>query len=106
MIKVQVLRNSVGDISGFDVTGHAYTAPHGSDIVCAGVSALTQSAVMGLEQYLHRSMSLDIASGILSMRLLDQPDMLSGAVLETMLLGLNAIAEINPKSVQIYEHRR
>jgi uncharacterized protein len=32
-----------------DVRGHAGYAEHGKDIVCAGVSAITQAAILGLQ---------------------------------------------------------
>ena len=32
-----------------DVNGHANYAPHGQDIVCAGVSAIVQTTLLGLE---------------------------------------------------------
>lgn len=32
-----------------DADGHANYAPHGQDIVCASVSAILQTAVLGLE---------------------------------------------------------
>jgi uncharacterized protein YsxB (DUF464 family) len=47
MIKISVAMNS-GDMV-IDVKGHAGYAPHGHDIVCAAVSAILQTAVLGLE---------------------------------------------------------
>lgn len=47
MIKVNVKMAS-GDIQ-IDVKGHAGYAPHGQDIVCAAVSAILQTAVLGIE---------------------------------------------------------
>jgi uncharacterized protein YsxB (DUF464 family) len=47
MIKVRVDMGS-GDLT-IDVKGHAGYAPHGQDIVCAAVSAIVQTAVLGLE---------------------------------------------------------
>ena len=32
-----------------DVDGHADYAPHGQDIVCAGISAIIQSSAVGLQ---------------------------------------------------------
>jgi uncharacterized protein YsxB (DUF464 family) len=88
------------------VTGHALTAPHGQDIICAGVSALTQSAVLGLQCHLERKLSLHVATGELDCALDSAPDALSEAILKTMLLGITEIAKINPQSVCIKEHRR
>lgn len=105
MIKIDITRKST-DITGFSVSGHAETAPHGQDIVCAGISALTQSAVIGLERHLGRSMKLKVNKGRLDMALIEPPDALTGAILETMLLGLVEIANLYPQSVLITEHRR
>jgi len=106
MIDIQIYRNAAGDIAGFAANGHANTAPHGQDIVCAGVAALTQTAVLGLQQHLEREIRLNVASGKLTVELLKPPDALSGAILETMLLGLTEIAKLSPRSVRIVEHRR
>lgn len=106
MIKIEIVRNSDQAMVGFSVTGHANTAPHGHDIVCAGISALTQTAVLGLDRQLKKKIHLDIASGKLKMNLLDNPDALTNAVLETMLIGLTEIGNINPHCVRILERRR
>jgi uncharacterized protein YsxB (DUF464 family) len=57
MIKIKIVRNSDQAMIGFSVTGHANTGPHGQDIVCAGVSALTQTAVLGLDRQLKKKNS-------------------------------------------------
>lgn len=106
MIRIKNFRNSENLIIGFEVDGHANTAPHGQDIVCAAVSALTQTAVLGLERYLQRSFELEIASGKLKVMLVDLPDQRTDAILETMMLGLTEIEKINPQFVRISEHRR
>lgn len=106
MIKVAIFRNSDGLIAAFSVGGHANTAPHGQDIVCAAVSALTQTAVLGLEKHLQIPISLDIASGKLNVELDVPPNELTAAILETMLFGLLEIEKINPQNIRISEHRR
>lgn len=52
MIQVDIFYQESG-IKGFTVTGHAGYAPSGEDIVCAAVSVLTQTALLGLNDYLH-----------------------------------------------------
>ena len=106
MIKIEIVRNLEQAIVGFSVKGHANTAPHGQDIVCAGISALTQTAVLGLDRQLKKKVDLKIASGDLKMDLLDNPDALTNAILETMVIGLTEIGNQNPKSVRILERRR
>jgi uncharacterized protein YsxB (DUF464 family) len=106
MVRIDIYRDAAGAITGFAADGHADTAPHGRDIVCAGVAALTQTAVLGLERHLGRDFDLDIGSGKLILRLKGAPDASTGAILETMLLGLAEIAKQSPQSVRITEHRR
>lgn len=106
MIKVQIFRNAEGAITGFSVTGHANAGPHGQDIVCAAVSVLAQTAVLGLEGHLRREFKVEQVSGKLNFELIDRPDELSGAILETMVIGLTDIAQNYPQSVRIAEHRR
>ena len=106
MIKIEIVRNADQAMVGFSVTGHANTAPHGQDIVCAGISALTQTAVLGLDRQLKKKVHVKIASGNLQMDLLDKPDTLTDAVLETMLIGLTEIGNLNSQSVRILERRR
>ena len=106
MINIEIVRSSDQSMVGFSVTGHAGTAPHGQDIVCAGISALTQTAVLGLDRQLKKKIHVKIASGNLKMNLLDKPDALTNAVLETMLIGLTEIGNLNPQSVRILERRR
>lgn len=104
MIKINVYRSGQA-IAGFSVSGHANLAPHGQDIVCAGVSALTQAAVLGITNYLNKKANIEVLVGKLGVEL-EEPDGLTNAILETMLLGLMEIAKLYPKSVRIIEHRR
>jgi uncharacterized protein YsxB (DUF464 family) len=106
MITVTIIRDYNKAITGFVISGHARTAPHGMDIVCAGVSALSQSAIMGIERHLGREIDLMQNNDGLTMNLIGQPDSRTEAILETMLLGLTEIAKLYPRSVRIIEHRR
>ncbi|MDU2066666.1 MAG: ribosomal-processing cysteine protease Prp [Sporomusaceae bacterium] len=105
MISIEIFYLA-GQIKRFSVAGHANVATRGKDIVCAGVSALTQSAVLGLMNHLERELDLQVAEGQLDCTLREVPDDLTEAVCQTMLLGLKEIAKISPKSVRIIEHRR
>lgn len=106
MIKIKIFRQLDGKISGFSVTGHAGTAEYGQDIVCAAVSTLAQTALLGIGRQLQRELDYKVASGDLYMNLKDEPDDLTEAVLGTMILGFLEIENINPQSVRISEHRR
>lgn len=104
MIKVDIYRNEQ-TITGFSISGHANTAPRGQDIVCAGVSSLAQTAVLGVTKYLGREVDFAVASGKLELAL-QETDSLTSAILETMLLGLTEIERLYPRKVRIKEHRR
>ncbi len=52
MTNVQILKNE-NNILGFVISGHSGYAEQGSDIVCSAISALSQSACVGLENVLN-----------------------------------------------------
>lgn len=106
MIEIKIFLTIAGKISGFSVTGHSGLAARGQDIVCAGVSALTQTALLGIGEHLHRKVDFDMASGKLKVELKSVPDDLTEAILRTMYLGLTEIAKISPEAVNIEEIRR
>ncbi|NLP18228.1 MAG: ribosomal-processing cysteine protease Prp [Firmicutes bacterium] len=106
MINVFITRGSGGKIEGFQVQGHAGCGYRGTDIVCAGVSVLTQVAVIGLEEYLGLQAKVFIESGLLKCCLPARPaeqEAQIDAILETMVLGLNGIAAEYPDRVCIVE---
>ncbi|WNS74448.1 ribosomal-processing cysteine protease Prp [Bacillus sp. DTU_2020_1000418_1_SI_GHA_SEK_038] len=45
MIQVTVNRKESGVIQSFEISGHAFFAERGNDIVCAGVSAVSIGAI-------------------------------------------------------------
>ena len=104
MITMTVVRNDAGDMVSFSVKGHAGTAPRGQDIVCAGVSALTQAALLGLKEHLQREFRWKAEQGDMAMELSGHPDALTNAILETMMLGLYEIAKLYPKYLRISEN--
>ena len=104
MIKIEIFRTEDGKISGYAVQGH--NGEYGRDIVCAGVSSVAQTALLGIGEHLHRDVDFQVASGDLRMKLKSEPDDLTEAILETMLLGFTEIAKVSPKAVRIFEYRR
>ncbi len=80
---------------GFKVQGHAGFAEHGQDIVCAGVSALTQGALMGLQDALGNQVSFVKRPGFLEIRISPEKacEIAPQAILRTLELGLMSIAK-------------
>ena len=110
---VTFYRRSDGTLTGYRAEGHAGYAESGSDIVCAAVSALTQSTMNGLRSVLKAPVmyEVDDQSAFLEVRLapeatqeqVDQAQLL----LVTLLEGLQAVALSYPRNVRIFfEERR
>ncbi|MCM1245832.1 MAG: ribosomal-processing cysteine protease Prp [Roseburia sp.] len=51
MIRVRVKKSDSGKVTGFNVSGHAGFAKAGTDVVCAGVSALVINCINSIEQF-------------------------------------------------------
>ena len=104
MIKVTFFRKG-GLIEAFKIEGHAETAEYGEDLVCAAVSGISQSVLLGLQVHLQKEMdwSIDEKDGRMKMKLLSEIDQETEAVLQAMLLGLREISREHPKAIQIFE---
>ena len=101
MIRAKIYTQVDGKVTGFSIDGHSNTAPSGYDIYCAGVSSLSQSAFLCIQDYLKRDIEADFAHGLLKMKLKDPPDELTEAVFQTMLIGMREIEKIAPKVLQV-----
>ena len=51
MIEIRIKKSDRGDIIGFHMSGHADYAEHGSDVVCAEVSALVINCINSIEEF-------------------------------------------------------
>lgn len=104
-----VLLKSGKDIRGFEVHGHSGYAEAGSDIVCSAVSALTQTAAMGLEELLRLELELSSAEGELSCLLPREMDAKirpqAQLILETMALGIRAMTQTYGKYIKLTERK-
>lgn len=94
MIEVNVQRD------GITVSGHAGYAPTGQDIVCAGVTALTQTLIKSIEglaedkiQYSISPGRVDIEYGNLSER--------SRTLVDSFFIGICMFADEYPDYVRI-----
>ncbi len=109
MIRAVIDRASSGDIIGFEVSGHSGYAEIGKDIVCAAVSAIVQTAVLGLVDVVGIEVVYHQRSGKVRCSL---PEGLSedlrgkaNIVLETMLCGLKSIQEGYGPYIKVEERR-
>lgn len=107
MTKVEIRRNAEEKIISFLAKGHTGYSARGEDIVCAAVSALTQTAVLGLIHNLGLEPVVDIKDGYLSCLLpsdlTEEKKREANLILEVMLTGLKEIAEEHPKYLKVIE---
>lgn len=105
MIRVDILKNQSGDIAAFRVEGHAGYEEAGKDIVCAGVSAITQTVLKGLLAYLDRKPVYRVEQGILACSLPDDMSDEDAArarlLLNTMELGLKDLEFVYSDFIKI-----
>ncbi len=92
-------------LSGFAVEGHAGFAKRGKDIVCAGVSALAQTALFGLRDILGDAVTSDMKDGYLTVQVDRFRAREEGprAVLRTLELGLKAVERSYPGTMQVLD---
>ena len=109
MLKAKLLRKRgpAGEalLCGFTVEGHAGFADYGQDIVCAGVSALAQAALFGLQDLLGDVVRSEMREGYLKV-LVDQSRAREEgprAVFRTLELGLNAVHRSYPGAMELSE---
>jgi len=108
MVKIEIFEDDAGRIVTFQVEGHAGFGDSGEDLVCAAVSVLTQTAVLGLDHHLSASPEVEVDKGRLLCRLphLTVKDAeRAEVILRTMYLGLMAIAEEYDQYIQVKKRR-
>lgn len=110
---VTFYKRSDGKLVGYRAEGHTGYAEAGADIVCAAVSALTQTTLNGLREVLKAPLvfEIDDQTAFLEARLAPEAteNQLQQAqlLLETLLQGLQAIERSYPRNVRIFfEERR
>lgn len=108
MLKVRLLRKKVsseeddGVVFGFSVEGHSDFGEPGTDIVCAGVSAIAQTALFGLQDVDKGAVRYEKRSGYLSVTVDPAVAGRDGprAILRTLELGLLAIRKSYPGTLE------
>lgn len=109
MIDVQV-RRVHGRVTGFTVHGHAGYAPRGEDIVCAAVSALTDTVTLSLLRLAGVAVRVEAREGHLACSL---PEVLeddaaerADLLINTLLLGVEEIARAYPGRLRLRDPGR
>ena len=107
MINILIKRNQENEIMAYAVSGHAETAPHGEDIVCAAVSVLTQTTILSMIHILGQQPVYSMNEGKLSCQVsvdLNADERREATILlESMLLGLKNIQQQYPAIIVIVD---
>ena len=110
---VAFYRRPDGKLIGYRAEGHTGFAESGADIVCAAVSALTQTTLNGLQNVLKAPVMFDIDDQEATLEAELTPEATEEQVrqaqllLVTLLEGLQAIERSYPRNVRIFfEERR
>jgi len=101
MVKITICRSSEGKLTSLLVEGHANSAPHGEDLVCAGVSAITFGGLNALSN--PKDYKFDVKEGRVEVTIQNVITPHDEAVFDTMLIQYKTILEENPKFIKIYE---
>ena len=103
MTHIDVKRNALGQIVECHFRGHAEAGPYGEDIVCAAISMLSQTSVLGLHEVAEQSMEYQIEDGELHILLSEPVTERGQTILETMLLGIKNVADQYSDFVRVSE---
>ena len=94
MTKISIVKSN-GKYKGFECIGHSGYAVAGEDIVCAAISTLTINTINSIEQFTEDAFNLeaDEKTGMIKMYFRDAPTNNATLLMDSMVLGLNAIAD-------------
>ena len=100
MIKIEATRKN-GKIVNLTVKGHANSAPHGEDLVCAAVSSILVGGCNALSQPNCCAIKLDSGDASISEKSIANKH--DYEVLETMIVQFKTVEESSRKFLQVIE---
>lgn len=103
MVEVRIRRDSRSRLSSFSASGHAGWADPGTDVVCAAVSTLLQSAWVGLRDVSRVKPSARRGKGSFVLRWPREVRSDRGvrAIVETAARSLEYLAKAHPEHVKV-----
>ena len=97
-----------GEVRKIEISGHSGYAPAGSDIVCAGISALSQAYMFYMQDLVDKGKakidSLTIMDGYFQM-FSENLSAESKAAYEVAKQGIEAISETYPENLKIFSKK-
>jgi uncharacterized protein len=114
MIIAKIYKDKEGYIRRYSINGHSNYAEYGNDIVCAGVSALTQTVLISLVKVCKIEENtirykIDDKTGFLDVSLPEDIEAFklenSQILLKSLVVGINSMIESYPDYINL-EYRR
>lgn len=87
---------------GFKVTGHVGFDVKGKDVVCAAISALTQSSVIGLKDVMKLNVDYSIKDGFVECKIIESNECAQNMI-KTLHDALLQLSKQYPKNVSFFE---
>ena len=107
MVSVEIQRDPSRNILGFSCKGHADYAEKGADVICAGISALTMTTILSLQQLTQLSLKIkqNPVKGWLECKWDKIPAEMEHAnlIVKVMIIGLKDIATQYPEYLKVSE---
>ena len=94
MIEVRVRKNEI------KVSGHAMYAPHGQDIVCAGVSSLVRTLIRSIEDLTRDEIEYKVSPGWVDIQYGNLSEK-ARTLVDSFFVGICMIADEYPDCVRI-----
>ena len=104
MVVIRITKSKAGLITEYAVEGHSGLNESGKDILCAALSAITQTPILGLEQHLHKKPQITLGDGFLQVKL-DGADEKTQLLLATMVSAIEQLKEEYPQYLRIEGQR-
>lgn len=95
MISVSIYKDAENLITGFRMSGHANYSEHGTDIVCAAVSALVINTINSIENFTSDQFQLeqDEKKGIMEFHVISPISSNTNLLLSSLALGLQGVKD-------------
>ena len=102
-----IIKRQQNSIIQVECKGHSGYADEGEDIVCAGISSITQTALLGLQKVANVKVDykIDEKTGYLMFKIVEDLDEAKrrdcDAILETMLVGIKDLQDGFSKYIKV-----
>lgn len=104
MVEVRFFRDQDNLVEGFLFRGHTESAPHGEDVICAGVSATAQAVLLGLLEVVEADVDFHKEEGYLECRVRQGTGERGVQVLlNTLYLAVQRMADDYPRYLKVQE---